>query len=96
MIHNADDAQYVRATKPPSLRFTGLDSELLVDTNEDGFTVGNVKSICDNGDSSKKEDPNTIGEKGLGLKSVFSIAREVHIQSRLWSFHINHDRNDDG
>jgi hypothetical protein len=78
------------------LEFILNSDELIVDTNEDGFNTANVVSICSTGRSSKKQDQNdeSIGEKGYGFKSVFNIADRVHIQSGLWSFRFEHNKDD--
>lgn len=94
ILQNADDAQYSR--EDPHMAFRITDSELIIDSNEDGFTFGNVKAICSTGQSSKADDADTTGEKGFGFKSVFAIARRVHIQSGFWSFRFEHTRNQDG
>ena len=67
-----------------------------MDTNEDGFTAANVRAICAVSESSKKltSEDNSIGEKGIGFKSVFNMARSVHIQSGLWSFRLDNDPED--
>jgi hypothetical protein len=70
----------------------------VIDTNEAGFTIANVKAICDTGESSKKSsaDDKSIGEKGYGFKSVFAVARRARIQSGHWSFYFEHREGDDG
>ncbi|KEF57389.1 uncharacterized protein A1O9_05306 [Exophiala aquamarina CBS 119918] len=95
LLQNADDAEYAPAVRP-YLTFRLRRDLLIVDSNELGFTVANVKSICSTGESSKKGDSQTTGEKGLGFKSVFGVANEVHIQSGKWSFHFKHRRGEDG
>jgi hypothetical protein len=55
-----------------------------------------VVSICSTGQSSKRLDQDSTGEKGFGFKSVFGIADQVHITSGLWSFRFKHNRQDDG
>lgn len=69
-----------------------------METNEDGFTRANVEAICATGKSSKKASTldDHIGEKGFGFKSVFGIADEVHIQSRIWSFRFEHRQGENG
>jgi hypothetical protein len=62
------------------------EDRIIVDSNEDGFTKANVKAICNVGKSTKSNVQGYIGEKGIGFKSVFTIANKVHIQSRLFSF----------
>ena len=70
--------------------------ELIVESNERGFSLKDVEAICDTGKSSKAGDTDTTGEKGLGFKSVFGIADCVHIQSGIWSFRFEHRRGEDG
>ena len=100
LIQNADDANYnnaVQVQANPTLHFTLASDRLLVETNEDGFTCANVKAICAISESSKKlsGDDDSIGEKGIGFKSVFRIARSVHIQSGpFWSFTLENNSED--
>lgn len=70
--------------------------KIIVDSNEDGFKEEHVRSICDVARSTKKEKRGYIGEKGIGFKSVFRVASDVHIQSGPFSFSFNHDRGDSG
>ena len=71
-----------------------------MDSNEDGFRKKNVSAICSIGDgSSTKTGINGyIGEKGIGFKSVFTVARKVQIQSNYYAFSFRHERDsgDDG
>lgn len=99
MIQNADDASYtdaLKAGRTPFLTFRIRSNELIVDSNQDDFEVANVQAICATGKSSKKDHSDTIGEMGLGFKSVFGVASQVHIQSGLWSFEFKHRKNEDG
>lgn len=99
VIQNADDADYSAADnkkETPSLKFTVRERELVIDLNEDGFTLANVIAICSTGRSSKKNNAATTGEKGFGFKSIFGIASKVHIQSGVWSFAFHHQRHEDG
>lgn len=52
--------------------------------------------MCSTDESSKVIDESSTGEKGIGFKSVFGIATEVHIQSGIWSFGFHHEAHDDG
>ena len=99
LIQNADDAIYSQAVQrqeQPYVSFTLTDTDLIVDTNEDGFRAANVRAICTVSESSKKvtADDQSIGEKGIGFKSVFNIAHRVHIQSGVWSFRFDHNKQD--
>lgn len=80
----------------PSITFRIKPSALIIESNELGFTLENVESICDTGKSSKASNADTTGEKGLGFKSVFGIAEYVHIQSGLWSFRFEHRQGEEG
>ncbi|KAF2020387.1 hypothetical protein BU24DRAFT_487023 [Aaosphaeria arxii CBS 175.79] len=103
LIQNADDSYYRKSfslsrDQVPFLHFTVSQQNLIVETNEVGFTRENINAICATGKSSKKakaEDQH-IGEKGFGFKAVFAIADDVHIQSGLWSFRFRHRRGEDG
>jgi hypothetical protein len=80
----------------PAMTFTVFPKELRVDINEDGFALLDVLSICDTGQSSKRLDEESTGEKGFGFKAVFGVADQVHVQSGLWSFRFEHQRHQDG
>jgi HSP90 family molecular chaperone len=68
---------------------------MYIDTNEDGFEQEHVKAICSIGESSKANVSGYIGEKGIGFKSVFKVAKKVHIQSGPFSFSFTHTRSSD-
>ena len=78
------------------IRFEIRPEELLVVSNQNAFEVRNVQAICRTGESSKQDDLESIGEKGFGFKSVFGVAKQVHIQSGHWSFRFEHNKGDDG
>ncbi|OAG34109.1 hypothetical protein AYO21_11750 [Fonsecaea monophora] len=96
LLQNADDAQYRWTTDVPAIRLTVNPTELIVDLNEDGFSLSDILSICSTGQSSKALNEESTGEKGFGFKAVFGIAHRVHINSRLWSFRFEHQRHEDG
>ncbi|OAL29177.1 hypothetical protein AYO20_09230 [Fonsecaea nubica] len=95
LLQNGDDSCYANDVEP-SITFRIKPSELIIESNEQGFTLENVESICDTGKSSKARNADTTGEKGLGFKSVFGIADYVHIQSGLWSFRFEHSQGEEG
>ena len=101
LIQNADDLSYTAARSkgaPPRLTFRITRTQLIVETNEDGFNRANVEAICATGQSSKKASAldDHIGEKGFGFKAVFAVAHTVHVQSGIWSFSFKHRKGDDG
>ncbi|KAL2441686.1 hypothetical protein ABEF95_016087 [Exophiala dermatitidis] len=95
LLQNGDDSCHANAVEP-SITFRIKPSALIIESNELGFTLENVESICDTGKSSKASNADTTGEKGLGFKSVFGIAEYVHIQSGLWSFRFEHRQGEEG
>lgn len=95
MLQNGDDACYTENVEP-TITFRVKPTELIIESNEQGFSLKDVESICDTGKSSKIGNSDTTGEKGLGFKSVFGIADHVHIHSGLWSFRFEHKRGEDG
>ncbi|KAH9037560.1 hypothetical protein EDB84DRAFT_1480937 [Lactarius hengduanensis] len=90
-IQNADDNTYADGVTP-SLNLRIEDTLVVFECNERGFLADNVKAICDIGQSTKTRENATrgfIGEKGIGFKSVFTVADEVHISSGPYSFYFD-------
>ncbi|KAK4448413.1 hypothetical protein QBC34DRAFT_495382 [Podospora aff. communis PSN243] len=87
MIQNADDNTY--NADAPTLKITYRPGALRVDCNEIGFSQENVEAICNIGQSTKTglgKATRYIGEKGIGFKSVFKVAKVVYIKSGYFSF----------
>jgi hypothetical protein len=71
----------------PNLTFDAFPGKLHITRNGAGFQHENVEAICNLGRSIKTNRGVVyIGEKGLRFKSIFKIARVVHITSRDYSF----------
>lgn len=98
LLQNADDSAYSADGDLPTVTISLYPDRFVLDTNETGFTIANIKAICDTGESSKKNSVNdkSIGEKGYGFKSVFAVACKARVQSGLWSFYFEHHEGDDG
>ncbi|KAL8786867.1 MAG: hypothetical protein Q9195_008024 [Heterodermia aff. obscurata] len=99
LIQNAEDNTYniCEAEKTlPALKFTVSPDCIIIDSNEDGFSEDNVQAICGTGESSKKFSRGSIGEKGIGFKSVFKIASRVRVQSGPFCFAFKHGDDDNG
>ncbi|CAK7211844.1 hypothetical protein SBRCBS47491_001261 [Sporothrix bragantina] len=102
MLQNFDDNKYEHADGPPSVEFCVYPDRIVASCNEDGFTEENVRAICNIGKSSKKMenllagDDGYTGEKGIGFKSVFMAAEQVHIQSGDYSFMFKYGKGDSG
>lgn len=91
LLQNADDCLYAEGAKPTFiLNQTG--DKLTVLYNESGFTKDNVRAITSIGESTKKMllsgENNSIGEKGVGFKSIFGVASSVDIHSNGFHFRL--------
>lgn len=64
---------------------------LVIESNEVGFTERDVRAICSAARSSKTQGQGYIGEKGIGFKSVFKVARKVTIHSGPFCFAFEYD-----
>lgn len=89
LLQNADDCRYPEGETPAfDLRISG--NTITVAYNELGFTKQNVRAITAIGESTKKllldGKDNSIGEKGVGFKSVFGVAESVEIHSNGFDF----------
>jgi hypothetical protein len=90
LIQNADDNTY-RSGESPELSITLENSGCTFRCNEAGFTAENVFAICYAAASTKKREPGNrsfIGEKGIGFKSLFSVAEAVEIHSGEYHFEL--------
>jgi len=86
IIQNAEDNQYlIESQNPPFLYFSLTEEFILISNNERGFIPKNVAAICQIGQSSKSGGF-SIGQKGLGFKSVFSCSNYPQIYSNPWKF----------
>lgn len=86
LLQNADDSKYLTT---PRVDFLLTSHSLNYRTNKIGFTRGDVESLCAVGYSSKAGQNDTIGEKGIGFKSIFKIAEVVIIKSGVYSFKLD-------
>ena len=91
LLQNADDCTY-SDNCVPSFKLVINGSTLIVSYNEAGFTKDNVRAITAIGESTKKlllsGSDHSIGEKGVGFKSVFGVAESVEIHSRGFDFRL--------
>lgn len=91
LLQNADDCKYPDGISPSfKLSFNG--ATLTTEYNELGFTKDNVRSITAIGESTKKQIHSgqfEIGEKGIGFKTVFSVAESVSIHSNAFHFKLS-------
>ena len=86
MIQNADDNRYDAENCIPTLTLSYRHGLLRTDCNELGFTKEDVAAICNAGASYKARKQGYTGKKGVGFKSVFSVAATVWIASGAYTF----------
>lgn len=93
LIQNADDNTYPTESHPKLFFYLENSNTpiLWMAMNECGLTDENVKSICSLAESTKSNDKLTIGEKGIGFKSVFRITQTPQIYSKQFSFSLSSD-----
>ncbi|GFG16303.1 hypothetical protein IFM61392_09435 [Aspergillus lentulus] len=99
LLQNADDNRFTLAREHneiPFILFKAYPDRIIVECNEDGFTIEDLSAICSVGESTKAASHGYIGAKGIGFKSVFIAAWKVHIQSGNFSFHFKHNIGDLG
>lgn len=91
LIQNADDCTYPEGIIP-TFKLDSKGTVLTASYNECGFTKDNVRAITAIGESTKKlllsGDDRSIGEKGVGFKSVFGVADSVEIHSNGFDFRL--------
>ncbi len=94
ILQNADDCMYPPGEEPTFvLEVDPADEEkIIVAYNECGFTKHNVRAITAIGESTKKRlmegKSDLIGEKGVGFKAVFGVAKDVEIHSNGFDFRL--------
>lgn len=91
VIQNADDNSYTSG-QTPTVSISILPEYVKIECNEDGFSKENIKALCRTGQSSKKPGQGYTGEKGIGFKSVFKIAKRAHIRSGSYYFQLDQTR----
>ncbi|KZV84329.1 hypothetical protein EXIGLDRAFT_842290 [Exidia glandulosa HHB12029] len=91
VIQNATDNSYAPGSEP-ELRFVLRGSYMETECNEVGFTAENVRAFCGIGQSTKKNKAGYIGEKGIGAKSMFKVARTVSVHSNGFHFVLDRDQ----
>ncbi len=94
LLQNADDCVYPQGLIP-SFSLFQRGNTIVTEYNETGFTRANIRSITAIGESTKNRllngDLRSIGEKGVGFKTVFATASEVKIYSGDYNFSLAAD-----
>ena len=93
LLQNAEDARdksLKNSAGASKVRFTLTDDALEFEHNGDGlFTLNDVESITSIGDSTKRDDPTSIGKFGIGFKAVFAYTNTPEIHSGEFHFRIH-------
>ena len=84
LLQNADDQP--EEGELVNVKLKALDENLLFLHTGKPFNEADVESISSIGDSTKKNDIEKTGYKGIGFKSVFSVTETVYIDSGNFSF----------
>lgn len=84
LLQNADDQPQEGSFVNVTLKT--LKEDLLFLHSGKPFSEADIESISSIGDSTKKNDSEKTGYKGIGFKSVFSEAETVYINSGNFSF----------
>lgn len=84
LLQNADDQP--QNNKSVSVLLKTLPNHLLFLHNGNPFSYNDVNGISSIGNSTKKEDIEKTGYKGIGFKSVFAESETVYIYSGNYSF----------
>lgn len=91
LIQNVDDCEYANPDDCKlDVRFDFNSNQIVLTYNEVGFSPFNVFAITGIAEAAKNisSSKNEIGEKGIGFKSVFGVAKRVWIQSGWFSFEL--------
>jgi hypothetical protein len=85
LLQNADDA------KASWAKATIEDDTFIFEYNGEDFSESDLASICKFGYSNKRQ-LHTIGFRGIGFKSTFSLGDTVHVRTPSLSFKFNRER----
>ncbi|WP_024858701.1 sacsin N-terminal ATP-binding-like domain-containing protein [Ruminococcus albus] len=92
LLQNADDCYYGNEVVP-TFSLSLEDKTIITEYNETGFTRANIRSITAIGESTKNKllshHNQSIGEKGVGFKTIFAIASKVTIHSGNYHFSLS-------
>ena len=92
LIQNVDDCDYEKTDFCClDMKFDFYRDQIILTYNEKGFTPFNVFAITGIAEAAKNisSTKNEIGEKGIGFKSVFGVAKKVWIKSGFFSFELS-------
>ena len=92
LLQNADDCLYDQEVTP-TFSLSINENTIITDYNETGFTRANIRSITAIGESTKNKllsnNNKSIGEKGVGFKTIFAISSKITIHSGNYHFSLS-------
>lgn len=96
LIQNVDDCEYSDVEDchlDIKFEYDLAPGKIIFTYNERGFSPFNVFSVTGIAEESKNisADKIEIGEKGIGFKSVFGVAKKIYIESGMFSFELHKD-----
>lgn len=92
LLQNADDCLYDQEVTP-TFSLSINENTIITEYNEIGFTRANIRSITAIGESTKNKllsnNNKSIGEKGVGFKTIFAISSKITIHSGNYHFSLS-------
>lgn len=92
LLQNADDCLYDQEVTP-TFSLSINENTIITEYNETGFTRANIRSITAIGESTKNKllsnNNKSIGEKGVGFKTIFAISSKITIHSGNYHFSLS-------
>ncbi|KAH8740746.1 sacsin like HSP90 chaperone domain [Cryptosporidium ryanae] len=102
ILQNADDSNFIENDNSdfknnPRIYILLRWDCLVVHINEVGMTAKNIESVCDIGNSSKKNSESRCftGEKGIGYMSFFKITNKPGIYSSAYSIRFSSEPDEE-
>jgi hypothetical protein len=86
LLQNADDYPDPKYGNEVRVNFRLLTDYILFQHNGLPFLYRNVESLADVGNSTKTNERETTGYKGIGFKSVFGVSKWVYVRSNNYTF----------
>lgn len=91
-IQNVDDCDFKDPL--PHAKITLTPTKYILSSNELGFKISNLFSICNIAASDKPLSGNKTGRKGIGFKSVYMLGDKVKLKSNFFNIEFNQINTD--
>ena len=90
LLQNANDYPHTKG-KPVDVEIKLFDNYLVFKHTGAEFTPKNVAALCNANDKDKTDNPDAIGYKGIGFKTVFNFNDYVYLLTDGFSFRYDAD-----